>query len=93
MNAKVSKIALLILWLLFLQITVCPLAPLSPPSEAQVSARPLALSGLIIAGRLVQQIDKGGIRIIRKGQSLSPVYAGMPIDRGDQITPRKMPRP
>ena len=56
------------------------------PPEAQRSAPPLALSGLIINGRLVQQTARGEIRIIRNGQSLSPLYAGFPLEKGDQIS-------
>jgi hypothetical protein len=40
---------------------------------------------LIVAGKLVQQTKKGEIRIIRSGKTLSPIYAGIPIERGDQI--------
>jgi hypothetical protein len=34
----------------------------------------------------VQQVERGEIQIIRNGQSLSPLYAGFPIEKGDQIS-------
>ena len=84
MNSKVYVPILLILWPLFFHMGCVSLPP--PPPRAQLSAAPLTLSALIIAGRLVQQTERGEIRVIRKGQSLSPVYAGIPLEKGDQVS-------
>jgi hypothetical protein len=83
MKAKAYLIIVCISWLLFFHIGCVAFLP--RPPEAQVSAPPLALAGLIIGGRLVQQTERGEIQVIRKGQPLSPVYAGLPIETGDQI--------